>query len=1160
MTAEHDDSRDERIGRILNEYLDRKQKGEPVSEQDMLNAHPDLADELREHFAMVYQVAAAPSHGAQNTGRLTALPHDALPGYELLGEIHRGGQGVIYQAVQKSTRRQVAIKVMREGPFASWRDRARFEREVRILAALKHPSIVTIHDSGTAAHCQFFVMDYIAGTPLDAWQNAAPRSVEQSLQLFVSICEAVNAAHVKGIIHRDLKPGNIRIDDEGRPHILDFGLAKVAGSDDDDDPAGRITPVVMAPSVDDPASIGPNDSATANTSAGMAAPANMTGVDMTLVGQFVGSLPWTSPEQAQGMLDQIDTRTDVYALGVILYQMLTGKFPYNVVGPMRDVLNRIVSDEPPPASTLRPGLGRDVDAIVLKCLRKEPARRYQTAGELARDIERYLHSEPIAARSDSGLYVLRKMLRRHRVPVAVAAAFAALVGVSLILSVSLWRQAVIERDRAVAAESDQQLQRRRADAQAAEAEQARKLAELERTRTQEQAERLRRTTYFSRIALAQNAWEQRYITQAQYMLDACPADLRGWEWFYLSRLTHQSPLLDVGADSRCVVALAVSPDGQRIITGGCDGPIRIWDAATGGALATWQGHTGQVNTLAFSPDGRWIASGGRDKTLRLWDAHAGVPRVLQEKLQYVNSVAFSPDSSRLVAGGQSRDLTFFDVVTGQLVRTVPTQQGETSCVAWSPDGRHVVTGEFLDLFREKSRVTFWEAATGAKVREIEAHSASILSLAISPDGSRIASGSSIPPTSREALGTLKVFNAATGKELLSLRGHEGFVEALAFSFDGALLASAGMPRIPAFGMQADRTVKVWNTATGAEWCTYSAHSGGGRAVAWSLDATRVFSGGTDGHLKAWPSSPSPEARIIRGHEGPVLRVAFSPDGRRIASCSGQGAIGRAAGPNNTVRIWDQQSGAQIKVLTGHSGAVLALDWSRDGKYLASGSVDRSVRLWDAASGEQALALASREGAVQSVAFSPDSTLLAAAAENTVTLWRIPDGSESGQFQHADALRSVAFSPDGRWLAAAAVSGEVHLWDRTSDNALHSIRTGEPLNGAWFSPDSTVLATAHASGTIALWKVPTGEKVAAMTGPQRSVQWLDFSPDGQRIASCATDMLLKIWDVRSASEVYSIRAHDAPVLCVKFSPDGADIATCSEDGVIKIWETGQQEDR
>lgn len=1114
MSDEQADSRDERIGRVLNEYLDRKQRGEPVDAEDLLAAHPDLADELRDHFGMVQQVSTAVSSGGAGT-TVVAPPPESLPGYDIQGEIHRGGQGVVYQALQKATRRQVAIKVMREGPFGGWRDHARFEREVQVLAALNHPGIVTIHDSGTAAGSHYFVMDYIAGSPLDVWADIAPRSVEQILRLFLTVCEAVNAAHIKGIIHRDLKPGNIRIDDEGRPHILDFGLAKRATHDDEDlDARG-----------------------------------------MTAIGQFVGSLPWTSPEQAQGTVELVDTRTDVYALGVILYQLLTGTFPYDVKGPMRDVLNRIVSDEPKRPASLRKEIDRDVEAIVLKCLRKEPHRRYQTAGELSRDIERYLVGDAVAARSDSGLYVFGKMLRRHRVPVAVTAAFALLITVSLLASLSLWRQAVADRDRAIAARREREIERDRADRQALEAEQARILADRERARAQAQAEQLRRATYLNRIALARNAYEQKDLTLAQRLLEACPSDLRGWEWYHLSRLARQPALLNVAADPNCVVALTMSPDGEQVVSGGCDGVIRIWHSATGAAVTELKGHADKINTLAFSPDGRWIASGSRDGTLRLWDIADGSHRILEEGQVAVNGVAFSPDGTRLVAGGASRVLTFHEVPSGRLLRTSAVHGKDISCVAWSPDGRRVASGEFLNPIGGNCRVRMWDADTGENLWAFAGHSGAVLAVAFSPDGRRVASSSGVSSSDRDALGTLRIFDSRSGLELLSLRGHEGFVEALAFGPDGRRLASAGAPRTPGSGTESDRTLKVWDTATGATLSTYSAHHRGGRAVVWSPDGDRIFSGGMDGRLKAWPTSPPPEARVLRGHAGPVLRIALSPDGKQLASSSGQGESDRpgTGGVANTVRLWDLETDSPVFVLADHESAVLGLDWSPDGKYIASGSADRTIRVYHR-DGTSRFVFDQLDGIVHSVAFSPDGGLLAGAAGNSATVWNVADGSEARRIRYPESPLTVTFSPDGRWLATSLPGGDIRVLDRTAESGSHVISTGLGLNGAWFSPDSTTIASAHVNGTILLWDAASGAQVSTMRGPQRSVEWLDFSPDGRRIASCTSDMMLKLWDATSASEVYTTRAHDAPVMCVRFSPDGREILTCGQDTLIKIWGT------
>ncbi|CAG0959779.1 eukaryotic-like serine/threonine-protein kinase [Phycisphaerales bacterium] len=309
------------------------------------------------------------------------LPADGtFPGYELLREVHRGGQGVVYQAIQKATRRKVALKVLHGGPFTGSTGRSRFEREVQVLGQLSHPNIVRLHDSGVTTDGSFFyVMDYISGKSLEEYIADKKVGIEDALRLFVKICDAVNAAHLKGVIHRDIKPSNVRIDANGEPIVVDFGLAKVAAPDViEDDDAAR-TPHLM-----------------------------------TLTGQFIGSLPWASPEQAEGLPGNIDVRTDVYSLGVVFYQMLTGTFPYKVVGNMRDVLDNILRAEPAKPSTVRRQINDEIETIVLKCLNKDRDRRYQTAGELARDLRHYIAGEPIEAKRDSAMYLMSKALRRYR--------------------------------------------------------------------------------------------------------------------------------------------------------------------------------------------------------------------------------------------------------------------------------------------------------------------------------------------------------------------------------------------------------------------------------------------------------------------------------------------------------------------------------------------------------------------------------------------------------------------------------------------------------------------------------------------------------------------------------------------------------------------------
>ncbi len=408
----------ERIAALVNEYLDRRQAGEDLTPERFVAEHPEAAEELRPCLAGLPVIdkawaLAADTVAGETSPAAAQLP--AIEGFSLIDEIGRGGMGVVYRALQVSTKRIVALKVILGGAFASPSALRRFEREVEVAARLQHPGVVRILESGEVAGQRYYAMDYVTGVPLDRYLSVSQPDLRTTLSLFVKICEAVSAAHLQGVIHRDLKPSNIRIDAEGAPHILDFGLAKVA--------TGQVTNGTQ-PQL------------------------------MTVTGQFIGSLPWASPEQAEAIPDKIDIRTDVYALGVILYQMLTGKFPYEVRGNMRDVLDNILKAEPARPSTIRKQIDDEVETIVLKCLSKERERRYQSAGELARDIGHYLSGEPIEAKRDSALYVLRKQLRRYRIPAVVAAAFVIVVTAGFITSVTFWGQAVGERDAAEASRAE----------------------------------------------------------------------------------------------------------------------------------------------------------------------------------------------------------------------------------------------------------------------------------------------------------------------------------------------------------------------------------------------------------------------------------------------------------------------------------------------------------------------------------------------------------------------------------------------------------------------------------------------------------------------------------------------------------------------------------
>ena len=413
-SPQSDDEREESILALVNEYLDRRETGEDLTAEGFAAEHAELAEELRQSLEGLPLIDEARTHVDDTVAAKTpreAPPLPAVAGYELIEKIGRGGMGVVYKALQVSTKRVVALKVMLGGPFASPVARRRFDREVELAARLEHPSIVRVLESGEVAEQRYYAMDYVSGVRLDDYLSAAQCDVRATLKLFARICQAVHYAHDHDVVHRDLKPPNVLIDDQGDPHILDFGLAKAT------DEAGTEETLITC---------------------------------VSLPGQVLGTLFYLSPEQATGTPSEIDVRTDVYALGVMLFEALTGSFPFDATGRPSEVIRRILEAPPTRPSALSDRVDGELETIILKALEKEKPRRYQSADDLAEDLRRYLEGEPILARRPSGLYVLRKKLRKHRLAVAVVTAVAALSLVAVFAEIWSQQQMLAEARRELA--------------------------------------------------------------------------------------------------------------------------------------------------------------------------------------------------------------------------------------------------------------------------------------------------------------------------------------------------------------------------------------------------------------------------------------------------------------------------------------------------------------------------------------------------------------------------------------------------------------------------------------------------------------------------------------------------------------------------------------
>jgi WD40 repeat protein len=1146
-SPESPSTREQRVNEALAAYLEAAEAGRAPDRDAFLAGHPDLVDDLRaflddrECFAQAARhlgpapvaaptVASAPA----STGEGVAGTLRTFGDYELLEEIARGGMGVVYRARQVSLNRVVALKMILAGQLASEADVRRFRAEAEAAAQLDHPNIVPIYEVGEHEGQHFFSMKLIDGGSLGGKVPDLVGDPRTAARLLAAVARAVHFAHQRGILHRDLKPANVLLDAQGRPHVTDFGLAKRVEGDS----------------------------------------------KLTQSGAVVGTPAYMPPEQAAARKG-LTTAADVYSLGAILYELLTGRPPFQAATQL-DILLQVLEKEPDRPRALAPRVDRDLETICLKCLDKDPARRYGSAEALAEDLERFLAGEPVRARPSTAWQRLRKWARRK----PAAAALVAVSGLALLM-LSVVVAVFVGQLRAAFTVADQ----RRQQAE----EQGRRAADQADLARQRELT-ARRYAYGADLNLAQQALETGNSPRLLYLLErqrppAGEPDLRTFEWHYLWRLCHaeqQTWLIE-----RPVTVLAYSPDGKTLAVAsesflpseGGSQVVQLLDPVSGQKKAKLTGLPSSCKALAFSPDGKTLATGtsasgfgggGPQPQVQLWDVATGRQLTrLKEVTGSVRALAFAPDGKTLLIAAHDLGLQpDLGMLSGNLSTPIHLWR-------WNLESGR---GEALRL-----------ALKGWVLPVADA-------VAVSPDGKTLALGGNGPPADfaadfaaaaqllqgglaglgEQAEGLIWLWDVGKSQARKVLTGHTpqgSGITSLAFLPDGKTLVSGG----------GDGRILLWAPNADTPRAAWTAHPQPVAALACTSDGRVLVSGSTAGTVKLWDVAAKREKVVFLGHKGPVSCVAVTPDGAGVISGSGDGTLKRwllsarpgpavlvpsaktpinllmpvnvlvlvpglhtAFAPDGKTLIWTEPGRIHLWDVTAETertieepgsreapAALIASPWHRwlavspRGRWLAV-ATPSMIRVHDLAHNEPAATLRPRNDPRDRLLFTPDDRYLVTGAG----VWDMATKQEASGPLPADLAEALALSPDGATFVTVAPPNRVVVL-RDARTGAEQARFGQHqgMVQAVFSRDGQLLASAGFDDTIRIWHVARRQEETAFRdeeGERAMGMSLAFAPDGRTLAVSSGSMV-KLWDPATGRQRLTLRHEGRPVTELAFSP-------------------------